>query len=98
VFVEAGELLDQVVASGVPHVDPKGKMSLGFSWTSPTRLVLARWYLYPMLSRTAYPRPNGFIESCLPSPVCLFTRRGIENPAAPAVKQEAEEDWGKERC
>jgi ATP-dependent DNA ligase len=92
-----------------------------------TRLVLARWYLYPMLSRTAYPRRNGFIEPCLPSPapkpptgpgwiheiqhdgfrlivrregadVCLFTRRGIENPAAPTVKQEAEEDWGKEGC
>src|SRR6266404_10006374 len=32
-----------------------------------TRLVLARRYLYPMLLRNIRPRPNGFIEPCLPS-------------------------------
>jgi hypothetical protein len=37
-----------------------------FSWTSPTRLVLARCYLYPMLlRRVAFP---DFCEPCLPSP------------------------------
>src|SRR5262245_48600834 len=37
-----------------------------FSWTSPTRLVLARWYLYRMLlRRVAFP---DFCEPCLPSP------------------------------
>jgi hypothetical protein len=36
------------------------------SWTSPARLVLARWYLYPMLlRRVAFP---DFCEPCLPSP------------------------------
>jgi hypothetical protein len=40
-------------------------MSL-FSWTSPARLVLAPWYLYPMLlRRVAFP---DFCEPCLPSP------------------------------
>jgi hypothetical protein len=34
----------------------------------PTRLVLARWYLYPVLPRNLRPRPSGFIEPCLPSP------------------------------
>jgi hypothetical protein len=57
----AGELLDQVVAGGIPHVDPKGKMGLGFhgQW-------LAGIYR-PMFLRMR-PRPNGFIEPCLPSP------------------------------
>src|SRR5262249_60219290 len=36
------------------------------SWTSSTRLVLARWYLYRMLlRRVAFP---DFCEPCLPSP------------------------------
>src|SRR5262245_10319361 len=37
-----------------------------FSSTSPTRLVLARCYLYSMLRMRA--RLAGFIEPCLPSP------------------------------
>src|SRR5262249_37349795 len=45
---------------------PRGKRSRSWSsWTSPTRLVLARWYLYPMLlRRVAFP---DFCEPCLPS-------------------------------
>jgi len=35
------------------------------------------------------PRPNGFIEPCLPSPA--------PKPPGPAVRREAEEDWGRER-
>jgi hypothetical protein len=43
---------------------PVGFAAWPLSWTSPTRLVLARWYLYPMLlRRVAFP---DFCEPCLP--------------------------------
>ena len=65
--VEAREVLDDIVAVAVPHVDPKCKVGLGFHRRIPTRLALARHYLYAMSLRLR-PRPNGFIEPCLPSP------------------------------
>jgi hypothetical protein len=63
-----------------------------------------------LLRRVAFP---DFCESCLPSPAAkppVSKRLGSpyvsgrsrnwvksKNPAAPAVKREAEEDWGKEK-
>jgi hypothetical protein len=44
-------MLDEVIGGAVPDVDPKGKMRLGFHGQVPTRLVLARCYLYAMLLR-----------------------------------------------
>jgi hypothetical protein len=46
---------------------PRGRRNASwFSWTSPTRLVLAHCYLYRMLlRRVTFP---GFCEPCLPSP------------------------------
>jgi bifunctional non-homologous end joining protein LigD len=57
--VHTGDMLNNAVAGVVPDVHAvHGQVR--------TRLVLARWYLYPMLSRTR-PPPSGFIEPCLPS-------------------------------
>jgi hypothetical protein len=59
-------VLNDAVAGVVPDVHTEGEVGLWFSRTSPTRLVLARCYLYPMLlRRVAFP---DFCEPCLPSP------------------------------
>jgi len=52
------------IAVAVPDIDPEGKIGLGLHGRNPTRLALARRYLYAMLLRLR-PRPNGFIEPCL---------------------------------
>jgi hypothetical protein len=47
--------------------------------------------------------PAGFIAPCLPSKTDKLpsgrsrTWLKFKNPMAPAVKREAEEDWGRER-
>src|SRR5207247_5723577 len=54
-----------------------------FSRTSPTRLVLARWYLYAMLlHRVAFP---DFCEPCLPRFVFGMAALAALLVAAPAA-------------
>ena len=47
-------MFDDAVASVVPDVHAEGEVRLGSSWASPTRLALARRYLYSMLLRPEY--------------------------------------------
>jgi hypothetical protein len=44
--VHASDVLHDAVAGVVPNVHAEGKVRLGFHGQVPTRLVLARWYLY----------------------------------------------------
>ena len=52
--VEAGEVLGEAIAGAVPNINPKGKIGLRLHGRNPTRLALARRYLYAMLLRPAY--------------------------------------------
>jgi hypothetical protein len=52
--IHASNVLDDGVASLVPDVHAKGEVGLGLHGQVPTRLVLARCYLYAMLLRPEY--------------------------------------------
>ena len=65
-IVHTSDVLDDAAGQRRPKCRCGRRSASWFSWTSPTRLVLARWYLYPMLlRRVAFP---DFCEPCLPSP------------------------------
>jgi len=51
-------MLDDTVGVGVPDVHAEGEVRLGFHGQVPTRLVLARRYLYSMLLRPEYLSQN----------------------------------------
>jgi len=54
--IDASDVLDNAVRGA----HPRGRQSASWSsWTSPTRLVLAHWYLYRMLWRRV-----GFPDFC----------------------------------
>jgi hypothetical protein len=58
--VHAGDMLENAVAGGVPDIDPEGEVRLGFHGQVSTRLVLARWCLYP--THVAYASPSRWLH------------------------------------